>query len=70
MNAFDTSGPSLIAAELEVKKRRSRTVTKSVEAQRAIGIDPGRLWGLSSRWDERLASDPQYSAMTQLRKTK
>ena len=70
MNAFDTSGPSSIAAELEVKKKRSRTVTKAVEARRAVGIDPGRLWGLSAKWDERLASDPQYNSMTQLRKTK
>jgi hypothetical protein len=70
MNAFDTSGPSLIAAELEGDKKRSRTVTKAVNAKRATGVDPGRLWGLSPRWDERLSSDPQYNQMTQNKKTK
>ena len=70
MNAFDTSGRSSIAVELEGKKRKSRNVTKAVEMKRAVGVDPGRLWGLSSKWDERLASDPSYNQMTRIPKTK
>jgi len=70
MNAFDTSGRSSIAKDLEGDKRRSRTVTKAVSAKRAIGIDPIRIWGLSPKWDEKLASDPQYSQMTRNKQTK
>lgn len=70
MSVFDITGSSSIAKDLEGNKQRSRNVTKAVNAKRAVGIDPGRLWGLSSKWDERLASDPQYSQMTRNKKTK
>lgn len=70
MNAFDTTGSSSIARELEIDKRKSRNVTKAVNARRASGVDPIRMYGLSARWDERLASDPQYSQMTRNKKTK
>jgi hypothetical protein len=70
MNAFDTSGKSSIAAELQHRKRISVGATRTVDTRRKQGTDPGRLYGLSKKWDERLSSDPQYNQMTQNKKTK
>lgn len=70
MNAFDTTGPSVIASELETKKRISRATTKSVEKKRNEGVDLGRMWGLSQRWDEQLMTNPKYLNMKKISKTK
>lgn len=70
MNAFDISGKSSIASELQQRKRISQGATRSVNAKRATGTDPGRLYGLSKKWDERLAADPSYHNLTREKKTK
>lgn len=70
MNAFDITGASSIASELQQRKRISQGATRTVDIRRREGTDPGRLYGLSKKWDEQLASDPKYKAVTQLRKTK
>ena len=70
MNAFDTSGKSTIAKELQVRKRISQGATRTVDTRRKQGIDPGRLYGLSKKWDERLMSDPEYNYLTRREKTK
>jgi hypothetical protein len=70
VNAFDTSGKSTIAKELQVRKRISQGSTRAVDAKRAMGTDPGRLYGLSKKWDERLISDPEYNYLTRREKTK
>lgn len=60
----------MIASELETKRRISRATTKSVEKKRSEGIDLGRLWGLSQKWDEKLMTDPRYISMTKIAKNK